>query len=131
MNWAVVRQIERDSGQQLAGSPGPDVLAAHEGEHCVRQSCFQDFRKTRAECRWNGGTRSYVDTNPAEDRRLFYVALTRARRQAVLCYFATFEPAALSMRTQGSCCRCLVSSSLRRVSSFSSRQSLRGGVVPF
>jgi DNA helicase-2/ATP-dependent DNA helicase PcrA len=41
--------------------------------------------------RWNAGNRSYEDTNPAEDRRLFYVALTRARRQAVLCYSRRFR----------------------------------------
>ena len=40
---------------------------------------------------WNAGTRSYVETDPAEDRRLFYVALTRARRQAVLCYSRRFR----------------------------------------
>lgn len=40
--------------------------------------------------RWNARTRSYLETNLAEDRRLFYVALTRARRQAVLCYSPSF-----------------------------------------
>lgn len=40
--------------------------------------------------RWNPRTRSNETPDLAEDRRLFYVGLTRARRQAVLIYSASF-----------------------------------------
>jgi DNA helicase-2/ATP-dependent DNA helicase PcrA len=41
--------------------------------------------------RWNPRLRRKDTPNLIEDRRLFYVGLTRARRQAILCYSPSFQ----------------------------------------